>query len=303
MAHQEPVVTQELTVDQLGPNNIQPLDPSLLKLSDEEREFLHAVITPDDEELKQRILEVQKQASAKHPYPCIRAFHFVNLFMAQNSIYPDVVLSGRAADTLFLDLGCCTGTDVRKLAYDGYPALNIFGVDLRLDFIDLGYKLFGDAESCPVHFFSADIFGAPINFDPRPVAPPSHLVKTLDQLKASVDHIYTGALFHLFDEPTQYSIALRVVTLLKRKKGSVVFGRHQGLSEAGSIDDHMGRSRFGHSPYSWAKMWKEAFAEAESPEFAEENVVVVATLTPGFEESLFKTARRVEMLYWSVRIV
>ena len=44
--------------------------------------------------------------SAKHPYPCIRAFHFVNLFMAKNSIYPDVVLAGRGGDRLFLDLGC-----------------------------------------------------------------------------------------------------------------------------------------------------------------------------------------------------
>ncbi|OCH85050.1 hypothetical protein OBBRIDRAFT_798569 [Obba rivulosa] len=302
MSRHEPVVTPELTVDQLSPDQVQPLDPSLLKLSDEELEFLHTVITPDDEELKRRIFEVQRQAYAKHPYPCIRAFHFVNLFMSKNSIYPDVVLSGKAGDTLFLDLGCCTGTDVRKLVYDGYPGLNVFGVDLRLEFIDLGYKLFGDAESCPIHFFTADIFGAPVNFDPTPVAPPSHLVKSLDQLKASVNHIYTGALFHLFDEPTQYSIALRLLTLLRRKKGAVIFGRHQGLSEEGLIDDHMGR-RYGHSPQSWAKMWKEAFTEAEGAEFAEEDVVVVATLTPGFDESLFNTPRRVEMLYWSVRVV
>ena len=40
---------------------IPPLDESLLTLSDEEREFLHQSVTTDDEELRRRILEVQKE--------------------------------------------------------------------------------------------------------------------------------------------------------------------------------------------------------------------------------------------------
>ena len=44
--------------------------------------------------------------SEKYPYPCIRGFHFVNQFMAANSVYPSVIAAGQAGNTLFLDLGC-----------------------------------------------------------------------------------------------------------------------------------------------------------------------------------------------------
>ena len=44
-----------------------------------------------------------------YPYPCIRAFHFVNLMMSRNDIYSTVVEAGKTGDTLFLDLGCCSG--------------------------------------------------------------------------------------------------------------------------------------------------------------------------------------------------
>lgn len=38
-----------------------PLDPSFLKLDDAALEFFHATISTDDEELRKRIFEVQKQ--------------------------------------------------------------------------------------------------------------------------------------------------------------------------------------------------------------------------------------------------
>lgn len=44
----------------LDPSVIPPLDESLLRLSEEERDFLHRAITPDDEELRKRIVEVQR---------------------------------------------------------------------------------------------------------------------------------------------------------------------------------------------------------------------------------------------------
>lgn len=47
-----------------------------------------------------------QKISDKYPYPCIRGFHFVNLFMMRNEIYPGVVEAGKTGDTLFLDLGC-----------------------------------------------------------------------------------------------------------------------------------------------------------------------------------------------------
>lgn len=40
---------------------ILPLDPSLLQMSDEEKVFLRAVISPDDAVIHQRIMQIQKE--------------------------------------------------------------------------------------------------------------------------------------------------------------------------------------------------------------------------------------------------
>lgn len=134
------------------------------------------------------------------------------------------------------------GTDVRKLAYDGYPASNIFGCDLRAEYIELGYKLYADRNSTPVRFFTADMFSIPIDFSPSNAdVRPETKIAELSQLRGKITHLYTGALFHLFDSPTQYAIALRLAALLTRQRGAVIFGRHQGLEHEGMIDDHLGR--------------------------------------------------------------
>lgn len=137
------------------------------------------------------------------------------------------------------------GTDVRKLVADGYPAHNVMGCDLRQEFLDYGYQFYQDKDTCGIRFFASDIFDVPYPF-PATKVPPAPLdnvsrVMELEQLHGSVTHFYTGALFHLFDESTQYAIALRVATLLKRVPGAIVFGRHQGKAEAGMLNDHMGR--------------------------------------------------------------
>lgn len=124
---------------------------------------------------------------------------------------------------------------------DGYPAGNVLGSDLRQEFIDLGHELYEDKGVSPITFFSADIFDAPDA--PAAVQPsvPLREVERLGDLHGRVSHLYSGALFHLFNEPTQYAMALRVAYLLKRTSGAIVFGRHQGKEEEGLIDDHMTR--------------------------------------------------------------
>ncbi|KAI8970882.1 hypothetical protein BD414DRAFT_229957 [Trametes punicea] len=283
-----------------------PLNPSLLHLSDEERDFLHAVITPNDEELRARILNIQKRAYEKYPYPCIRAFHFVNLMMTANAIYPTVLEAGKKGDSLFLDLGCCMGTDVRKLVYDGYPASRVLGCDLRPEYIQLGYELFGDADGSPIHFFASDVFdlSTDLQHTQGDTAPPRDpaTVTDLSQLRGALTHIYAGALFHLFDEETQRELAVRLVTLLRRGPGAIIFGRHQGLREEGYIKDHLSRRRYGHSEKSWAHLWKSIFKEAEGEAFAE-RVVVQATLREQFAPHVFDTETPTYMLYWSVQII
>jgi hypothetical protein len=146
------------------------------------------------------------------------------------------------------------GTDVRKLALDGYDPKHIIGVDLRLSFIQLGHKLYSDKETCPIRFIVADIF----DLDPKSYLSSSatttetHIplaqVTSLTQLASRMKHIYTGALFHLFNESTQFGLALRLISLLDldfdRKDSparAVIFGRHQGASVENKIDDWLKR--------------------------------------------------------------
>ncbi|OCH86003.1 hypothetical protein OBBRIDRAFT_738852 [Obba rivulosa] len=280
---------------------ILPLNPALLDLSDKAIVFLRDTVSEDSEELKRRIFHVQK--NEKHPYLCIYAFQFVNVSMSEHDIYPSVLEAGQSGDTIFLDLGCCMGTDARKLVYDGYPATNILACDIRPEFIDLGFHLFGDGDACPIHFFTSDIFGVPVDFDQMPPGVLTTEVTDLEEVTGSVNHIFTGALFHLFDESTQCALALRLLTLLRRKRGDIIFGIQQGLQEARYVSDQFGLGRFVHSAESWVRMWRKVFAEAEGEEFKEARVKLQTTLGDWCNYRKVETSSQSEVLYWSIEIV
>ncbi|KAI6157025.1 hypothetical protein BKA82DRAFT_4051893 [Pisolithus tinctorius] len=124
-----------------------------------------------------------------HQYRCLRSFRFVNLRMAEHDDFTRILqLSEQAALSsstrpLLLDIGCCrkssrhhsrslmpdsvelVGMDLRYLPYVGYPALCLLGCDLRPEFIDLGYRFYGDRGFSKIHFFSDDILQ--LKFHPR----------------------------------------------------------------------------------------------------------------------------------------
>jgi len=217
----------------------------------------------------------------------------------KNLIYKRALEAGRNSDSIFLDIGCCMGTDVRKLVQDGYPAHHVFGCDIRPEFIRAGYDLYQDENDCRIRFFSSDVFDVPVNAASVKVDVPLPSVSNLSDLTNRVTHIYAGALFHLFDEATQYAIAVRMATLIRRGTGAIIFGRHQGLDPAGMIDDVMDRVRYGHSPESWKRMWHRVFVEMEGAKFAEERLRVDAE----FAESFQIGKMQVRMMYWSVSIL
>ncbi|THH11013.1 hypothetical protein EW145_g923 [Phellinidium pouzarii] len=244
-------ITRELDNQPLP---LEPLDPSLFRPSPTEWAFLREAISVDEEEVRKRVLVAQNETYTRYPYPCIRWFHFTNLFMSTNPIYPTVLAAAKASgDTLFLDLGCCMGTDVRKLVKDGYPPERVAGCDLRRAFIDACYTLFNDSPStCAITFLTSDIFE--INLDPSPPHPstrPFNEATSLDDLRGRLSHVYSGALFHLFNEETQSALAARLARLLRvppgraigdaPAAGGIIFGRHQGKETPGLIDDAMGR--------------------------------------------------------------
>ena len=139
------------------------------------------------------------------------------------------------------------GTDLRYLVQSGYPSESVIGCEVRREFIDLGYELYGDRDTCPIPFLVGDIF----DVSPRPfpqqagdVCPSLNNVQCLNELRGRVKYVYAGALFHLFDEGTQEAIARRLATILDVTEGgspAVLFGRSVAQAEEGVIDDAMGR--------------------------------------------------------------
>ncbi|TCD65129.1 hypothetical protein EIP91_003060 [Steccherinum ochraceum] len=271
-----------------------------LQLTEEETTFLKTAITKDENEMWKRVEDVRRRAYEKYPYPCLRGFYHIHFEMMRTSVYREILEAGRSGNTTFLEIGCCMGSDVRRLAFDGYPAANIIGTDLRQEFIDLGLELYRDRDTCKTRFFADDIFTvSPKTVDARPTE--FSTATKLVQLKGQVSHLFLGALFHLYDEQTQYAIALAVATLLKHEKGSIIFGWHQGQDKEGAVDDEYLRGRFAHSPASWTEMWKRVFAQLESAAFADSRVVVDVVLKDGLPPEVYKSAPM--MLYWNVKIV
>ncbi|KZV63373.1 hypothetical protein PENSPDRAFT_657361 [Peniophora sp. CONT] len=289
---------------------VLPLDPEVFKPSLEALEFLKKTVSEDEEEIRAKVQEVQKEAYAKHPYPCLRGFHHVALFMSANAIYPRVLELGQSdPEAVLLDIGCCMGTDVRKAVFDGYPAAQIVGCDLLSDFIALGHKLYADGDGHPIRFIQGDVFALDLP-SPTQTVTSTHTTSSLSEfsslndLLGRVAAIYTGALFHLFDESTQLAMALRLALLIRKDKPSIIFGRHQGLPQAGLIDDHYARVRYGHSPESWPVLWKSVFTDLRGEEYAKDKVTVKAELrATNAGPALTAGGRRdVYMLYWSVEI-
>jgi len=184
------------------------------------------------------------------PYPCIGQFRFLDLSISHSPYYPTILERIKAGEN-FLDLGCCFGQDLRKLAADGAPSEHLYGSDLRPEFFDLGYKLFRDKDTLKSKFFVGDVF------DPS---------SPLSELDGKIDIIYAASFLHLFGYDDQIRVCKRIVKLLKEKKNSVVLGRQVGSSNAGNQtpSNDPTRTRWRHNEETFKKMWEEVGKLTES---------------------------------------
>ncbi|KZV67600.1 hypothetical protein PENSPDRAFT_635454 [Peniophora sp. CONT] len=287
-----------------------PLDPDLYNPTPDALAFLKQTVSPDENEIRSRVEAVQKEAYDIYAYPCIRGFRYVAHFMKANAAYSRAIELGKAdPSAILLDIGCCMGTDVRKAAYDGYPASQIVGCELQSEFIRLGKKLYADEENTPIRFIQGDVLTLKLPSSVQSVVPsstPVREVAALDDLLGRVAVLYTGALFHLFDESTQHALALRLALLARQDKPTLIFGRHQGQAQAGPIKDNFAQAldRYAHSSETWVALWKQVFTTVRGEEFARDNVIVKCE----FDETGFSADSNVAgrtqfgVLYWSVEI-
>ncbi|KAF7628457.1 hypothetical protein AFLA_003813 [Aspergillus flavus NRRL3357] len=227
------------TIDRYEPSWYQPTLPRLPETARQIfRDYSHI---PEDNILE-HIYRVRNKAWDVLPYPCIGVFRFLDFGANLSPIYPEVIQRLRAGQT-FLDLGCCFGQDIRKLVHDGAPSENIIGADTEGRFMDLGYELFRDKDTLKARFYAASVFDE----------------EFLSEWHGKIDIIYVGAFLHLFDIEKQALVVARLVELLRRRPGSIVFGRNLGAERGGAFRmKTLGWDVFRHSRETMRLLWEGA---------------------------------------------
>ncbi|KAI0666275.1 hypothetical protein C8Q78DRAFT_1083214 [Trametes maxima] len=249
-----------------------PLDASLYSLQDAELKFMQTETRIDDEEeLRDHVMQIQAEAYAVFPFPCIRRFAFLKVMISKSEAYKDLIKLGKTRDgAILLDIGCCFGQDARKAAADGFPAEQIIASDLYAQYWDLGHKLFRSTKNTfPATFIPGDAF------DPAHLAivPPIYATGTelgstpalatltsLNPLHGHISAIHASLFFHLFNEEQQLHLAHALGGLLSPLPGSMILGVHRGAPEKRQCSFPLGPdgaafSMFAHCPESWTELW------------------------------------------------
>ncbi|KZW01776.1 hypothetical protein EXIGLDRAFT_602645 [Exidia glandulosa HHB12029] len=244
---------------------VTELDPTAFRPNPDELAFLQKETGIEDrDELVKHVVTTQQEVYRSRPYYCIRQFFFTRLQIARHPEY-DYVLSIAKTDkdATFLDLACCVGTDVRKLVADGWPGHHAFATDLHTDYWDFGHKLFRDKDRCQVRFLGGDFFADDVLRIDEPLNTwtlynllfwPQTRLANLNDLKGQLRALFSCSFFHLFDLPTQQTLADRVALMLSKKPGSIAFGSHLSCGPGREPGELYGLPWL-HNPQSWERLW------------------------------------------------
>ncbi|KAJ5569151.1 hypothetical protein N7450_011637 [Penicillium hetheringtonii] len=91
-------------------------------------------------------------------YPCIGQLRFLSFSLPEHTVYSRVLARLREdPSSHFLEAGCYFGQEIRYLADQGIPGIQLMGCDVEPAFFDLGYKLFRDQNTLGATFVSGDL--------------------------------------------------------------------------------------------------------------------------------------------------
>ncbi|KAI8146589.1 S-adenosyl-L-methionine-dependent methyltransferase, partial [Fennellomyces sp. T-0311] len=144
-------------------------------------------------------------------YKCINYYHFVKPRLPTRFYYQEI-LALKSKAPVVLDVGCCTGTDLRKLMFDGYPGNKLIGIDQSSHYIQVGYELFRDAGTCPIQFITEDVMSS--------------------QIRAGI--VYTSSVIHLFSLEEVHTFLRHVATNVL-EDGGLFVGTHVSGDETMTV--------------------------------------------------------------------
>ncbi|KAJ5388993.1 uncharacterized protein N7496_000061 [Penicillium cataractarum] len=193
-------------------------------------------------QILQHVKDLKDRAFAVFPYACIGQASFLELSIASSPCYPEMLERVNNGEKL-LDLGCAFGQELRQLIYDGAPSENLYGSDLRREFLDLGYDLFLDRSISKSHFISADVLDD--NSD------------LVTELKDQLGIVYISLFLHVFDFDKQVTVAKRVLDLLEAKPGSLIVCRVVMCRDQETLNATSARlPYYYHDLASWERLWE-----------------------------------------------
>lgn len=187
-------------------------------------------------------------------------FWFTSLGFSQHPYYPTLVqrLRSTSPPLKYLDMGTCLGQDLRKLAFDGVPTEQLYGVDVFPEYEGLGHYFFRDADRFKGRYITGDLFSD----DPE---------DTLVKSRGTWDIIETVMFLHIWDWDLQVAAGKRLLRLLKPNTGMIV-GEQTGSTESQHIElkpphTAMGEERkiFRHNLDSFRQMWDQIQKEEGIP--------------------------------------
>ena len=145
------------------------------------------------------------------------------------SRYPQYaeVLSRMKSGATVLDLGCCFGQDLRRLAADGAPTENMIASDLHSELWELGYDLFRDRDKMRARFIKTDILAPNAEFQ---------------ALKGKVDFVFMCQFLHLFSWDGQVEALKKAVEM--SRPGAMFLGYQIGRTEAAEVERSWGKMFF-----------------------------------------------------------
>lgn len=206
-------------------NRLEPVDSvqllhEIAENSDVQEFFSRYLNQPFDVvSFETRMKEINQKALEIYPYRCVQTYSYLTTRMMKNPFYSSVV---KDINTKFiLDVGCCVGSDMRRLILDGAQSDYMLGVDLEGDFFKIGFEIFQDQSKLPKNIFlQADIFEE--NFIEKIQGEMKMRKLHNNRIFQGFDLIQLGAVIHLLtEEKIEFLLKLIYERLLK-EGGSLV---------------------------------------------------------------------------------